>query len=394
MAKRINFTKTALEQLIQEHDGKRVVVYDTRQPGLIAELREGGSLSFYVYRRLKGGPPLRRRIGAFPQVGVEQARDEARTRIADMVKGLDPDESIRRRRQEPTLADLYKQWIEHAREHKKTWREDQRQFKKLLRGWHTRRLSAIKQRDVRALHQRIKKQRGRYAANRLLALISAMYKLAPEIGYEGPNPAKGITKFKEVERDRYLQPGELPAFFTAVEAEPNETLRDFFLACLYTGARRGNVAAMRWEDLDLEAATWRIPDTKSGEPVVIHLSQPAVELLRERALAAEKGAQWVFPGRRSNGKTPHLSSPKDAWKRLVERAGLVGLRMHDLRRTLGSYQAAAGASLLVIGKSLGHKSTQATKRYARLNLDPVRASVDLATAAIVAAGKKEEASHD
>ena len=149
-----------------------------------------------------------------------------------------------------------------------------------------------------------------------------------------------MRKFREESRERFLQPSELPAFFQAVRAEPNKTIADFFLTCLYTGARKGNVAGMQWCDLDLAAATWRIPETKSGESVTVHLPAPAIELLLKRQLDAEPGAQYVFPGRRSNGKTLHLSSPKDAWKRLVKRAGLRDLRLHDLRRSLGSYMDA------------------------------------------------------
>lgn len=61
------------------------------------------------------------------------------------------------------------------------------------------------------------------------------------------------------------------------------------------------------------------------------------------------------------------------------------LRIHDLRRTLGSWQARTGASLTIIGKSLNHKSIQSTAVYARLDTDPVRQSVNTATAAIMEA---------
>lgn len=392
--KRINFTKAVLESLLDQHGGDRAVWYDTRQPGLIAELREGGTLTFYLYR-WSNGKPNRLRIGAFPEVTIEQARDQCRKWISKQIDGVDLAAVKREGRQEPTLKDLFAHWLDtHAKLHKTTWKEDQRQFDNLLAGWHTRRLSAVKRSDVRALHARIGKDRGHYSANRLLALVGAMFNRAVEIGFDGPNPTKGIRKFKEESRDRFLQPTELPAFFAACDAEPNETLRDFFKVCLYTGARRGNVASMAWSDVNLTAATWRIPTTKSGEPVTIHLSAPAMAILVARKAAAVPGAVWVFPGGRRN-MTGHLVSPKTAWARLIERGGFTGLRMHDLRRTLGSFQAAAGASLAVIGKSLGHKpGSPVTAIYARMNLDPVRASVDVAVAAIVAAAEVKEGGND
>ena len=97
----------------------------------------------------------------------------------------------------------------------------------------------------------------------------------------------------------------------------------------------------------------------------------------------DNGSEWVFPG---YGKSGHLTEPNAAWGRICKRAKLKDLHIHDLRRTLGSWQAAGGASLTVIGKSLGQKSLQATAIYARLDLDPVKASVDAATAAMLAAG--------
>jgi integrase len=80
---------------------------------------------------------------------------------------------------------------------------------------------------------------------------------------------------------------------------------------------------------------------------------------------------------------------KSAWGRITKRAGLDDVRPHDLRRTLGSWQAAAGVSLPVIGKSLGHKNQATTAIYARLNLDPVRAAVDTAAAAMLAAASAQ-----
>jgi integrase len=230
------------------------------------------------------------------------------------------------------------------------------------------------------------------AANRALTFLSALYNRADDIGYKGSNPTHKIKRFREHARDRFLQPAELPKFFEALDEEPNETLRDFFRVALFTGARRSNVQAMRWDDLNLQNGTWRIPggDVKTGEPVTLPLSPPALEVLRRRSVARE--GPWVFP---STWKGRHITEPKHAWKRVLERAGLENLRIHDLRRTLGSWQAATGASLQIIAKSLGHSdNSQATKIYSRLHLDPVRQSVNTATAAILAAANGDTKTED
>jgi integrase len=390
MAKKITFTKAALSKLVASNVGARVVVHDAKQPGLMAELREGGTLTFYLYRWWDGRPQ-KISIGRYPEVAIDGARKRVQTWIADQVKGIDPAAAKRAKREAPTLKDLFEHWRDqHAKQHRKTWPEDQRKFDKLLTPWHKRRLATIKRSDVVRLHAKLGTDHGHYAANSVLSLLRAIFnKSAADVGYEGPNPTIGVKKFRERSRDRFLQPSEIKAFFAALDAEPNETLRDFFRLALWTGARRSNVQAMAWADVDLDAAEWRIPETKNGEPQTVHLPAAAVEILERRK--DEATGPWVLPGGRKN-MTGHLSSPKAAWTRLCKRAGLADLRIHDLRRTLGSWQAASGASLPIIGKSLGHKSPSATAIYARMNLDPVRASVNIAVAAMLAAGadKKEE----
>jgi integrase len=243
---------------------------------------------------------------------------------------------------------------------------------------------------------------------------------------------KGIKTRKTNKRDRFLQSHELPRFFASVGEEPNDSVRDYFLLSLLTGARRANMLAMRWNQINLAEGIWRIPETKNGTPQNVTLSPEALEILNVRKESA-KGA-YVFPG---DGKRKHLVTPWKGWKRIFDRDELKqlvarieatgrefivpamealddalerarklakkmkidcegcrieDLHIHDLRRTLGSWQAKQGASLAIIGKSLNHKSQAATAIYARLDLDPVRASVNNATAAMFeAAGVKKAA---
>lgn len=99
-----------------------------------------------------------------------------------------------------------------------------------------------------------------------------------------------------------------------------------------------------------------------------------MEILTARKWAFESA--YMFEG---SGASGHLADPKKAWARILKEAGIDNPRIHDLRRTLGSYQAATGANGYIIGKSLGHRSQQSTAIYARLSLDPVRESVNKAT---------------
>jgi len=240
-------------------------------------------------------------------------------------------------------------------------------------------LSQIQRDDVRRIHAAVTKK-SQASANRAVAIISSVYNYAiDELDvYAGANPAAKVKKNYEAPRERFAQSDELPRLFAAMAVDP---LGDFFLLALLTGARRANVQAMRKSEINLEEGTWRIPMTKNGTSQTVTLSPEAVAVLRNRINSTE--SDFIFPG---TGVTGHLVEPKSAWARILKHAGLENLRIHDLRRTLGSWQAKTGASLTIIGKSLNHKTHQATAIYARLDLDPVRQSVNTATSAMMAAG--------
>jgi len=383
MEKRINFTKRSLTALKPPTDKRRAVCYDTKVGGLCLFVTQGGKKTFYVYRSVKGQPE-QIKIGGFPDLTVEQARKRAAEINGLIAQGKNPQEALRKQRGELTLGDLFEAFSErHLEPYRRpsTVKEYRRVYDVHLSRWKRRRLSAISKRDIQELHSRIGRENGPYMANRVLALVSVLFTKARAWGLmEGNNPAQGVEKFKERSRDRFLQPDELPRFFQALAEEPNTAARECIMLCLMTGARRSNVQAMRWEDVSLERGTWRIPDTKSGEPVLVPLVPKAVEILQGR-LEQAGDEPWVFPG---TGKQGHLVELKSVWARILERAKIKDLRLHDLRRSLGSWMAAQGASLTVIGKGLGHKNTSTTAIYSRLNIDPVREAMERATEAMIA----------
>jgi integrase len=327
-------------------------------------------------------------------MSVEQARKACQVIVSEIAKGNDPQASRQAARHEQTVGGLWVYWLDsHAKPHKKSWKEDERMYRLYLSPWAKRRLSTIRKTDVQTLMHRIagdtapsskkkKKCGGKYMANRVHELIRAMFHRAVDIGYRGENPAIGIKRFPEEKRDRFLHGDELRAFFVALEQEPNTLLQHFFLLLLLIGARRSNVQSMRWSEIDFATALWRIPETKSGKPVTVPLSAAALDVLHARQEAGN-GSEWVFP---SKSKTGHIVEPKAAWKRIITRAGLVDVRPHDCRRSLGSWMAMSGASLPTIGKSLGHKRSVTTEIYARLTVGSVRQAVETATAAMLTAG--------
>lgn len=392
---KINFTKLALSELPAPDKG-RVVYYDSKQQGLQLRVSASGAKSFSFYKRIKGGEPERVTLGQFPDVTVEQARRQAAQMSAAIAEGKNPAAVRRSIRGEPTLSEFFTDYGERYGSKKKSWADEQQRFRDYLQpGLGKRRLSLISRQDIaKVLADADKAGKAGSTVNHIRALASVIFKKAIEWGLLEANPATGLPMRKTVKRDRFLQGSELPQFFEALEQESNTTMRDYILLALLTGARRSNLLAMRWADINLPERTWRIPVTKNGDPQNVVLSVEAVAILEGRQQA---GGEWVFPS--STSEAGHITEPKDAIKRILERAGIPvgrknegGVTLHDLRRTLGSWQAKTGASLVVIGKSLNHKSQQATAIYARLDVDPVRESVEKATAAMLSsAGLKETA---
>jgi integrase len=388
--KAMKFTMSAVERLAPPATGKEFY-RDTETSGLYLAVTCNGAKSFSYVRRV-GTRVGRSTIGRYPGVTVEQARKEVARLAGAIAQGDNPVQERREARGETTVGELFALYLDgHAKPHKRTWKEDQAQYNRYLAGWKLRRLSEVRPGDVMTLHAKIGRDNGHYAANRMLALLSAMFNHAAQLGYDGGNPAHGVKHFKEQTRDRFLRADELKAFFDALGDKRTTVLwRDFFTLALLTGARRANVLSMKWVDLELTRGLWRIPESqsKNKEPLICVLPPAAVEILQRRAsenaaAKPEDQSEYVFPGR---GKSGHVFDPTKPWEGLLERANIKNLRVHDLRRTLGSWQAATGASLSIIGRSLGHKNVATTAIYARLDLDPVRASVNTAADAILAAG--------
>ena len=381
MRKKINFTKATLLALPLPPAGQRETYHDLKTNGLQIRSTGGGVKTFSVFRWVKGSrKPERMTLGRFPDISVEQARSMATEVNATIAKGDNPAEAMRKFRDEPTLGDLFLDYLErHAKVHKKSWMEDQKQFNRYMTKFASRTLSSFQPSDFQRLHHRVGEEHGVYAANRLLSLLRAMFNRAKDWGlWNKDNPTQGIKKFKEKSRDRFLQSDELPKFFQALQNENNETMRDYFLISLLTGARRANVLSMRWTEISFERSEWRIEETKSGEPQTIPLTPEVINVLQERKKLAD--SVFVFPGK---GESGHMIEPKSGWKRIINHAGLKDVRIHDLRRTQGSWQAATGSSLPIIGKALGHKSTFATSIYTKLDLDPVRKSIETANQAML-----------
>jgi integrase len=393
------FNKTTIEKAHPPATGE-LVLKDPKTPGLVCRVRASGRRGFYIVKKHRGRP-VKLKLGDFPAMSVENARKAAIEALEQFNKGQNPADTRRVERGELSLKEL---WTLYCREHldarcsPRTAKAEKNLFDLHLDTLGNRKLSDISPTACKNLHSKIGKDT-RTSANRAIQLLRRLYRYAARHhGYEGKLPTAGVELFREHSRERFLSADELPAFLQACDDE-GQPWADFFRMAIFTGARRSNVQAMRWDAVDLKARTWTIPggESKNGRDVTITLPPPAVEILRTRK--AEQGqsenerikaSPFVFPALRDKGGPGHLSQPARPFGRICKRAGINGVRIHDLRRTAGAWMAASGASLPMIGKALGHADLRATQIYSRLDLAPVREAVDVSVAAMTEAMNKAD----
>lgn len=420
METKFNFTKSALDNLPIPETGKRSTYHDIKATGLQLRVTSSGVKTFSLFRRVKGGEPERLTLGRYPDMTIEQARKLSAQYNLAIESGDNPAQTKRKARKdaegELTLRQAFDRYVsDYLIPHsKRTVTDLQDNFARYLGevpegvkkthgkertkpacavNWEKRKLSDIEPGDVRRLMNALKDGIGVHTANRTLELLRAVYnKVIAWKLYTGENPCHGLEKFKMQTRERFLTGEELPRFFEALGQTESKDFRDFIMLCLTTGARKANVLAMKWGDISSDNWIWTVPGefSKNGDPLTLPLTTAAVDVLEER-----KGlkSEWVFPAARS--ASGHMESPKKHWAALLQATGLENLRLHDLRRSLGSWAAMSGASLPIIGRALGHKSVEATQIYARLQVDPVRAAMELATSQMLdKAGYKSKGNVD
>lgn len=376
---KFRFTKAGLEAL-DSGGAARLWVFDDQVPALACMVTRAGAKSFYLVKHRKG-KTHQVRLGSLQELAIDRARRMATDMVLEILTGRGPAEPVQPEVERPvdiTLSEAFEEFMAHAatRRREVTLAEYRRSWDAHLHGLNGRMLRDLRRKDVEALHARIGVEHGQVGANRLIATLKAVLNRAIAVHELGiPNPAARIEFYKEQERTRRLEVHELAGFLTAVDDEPNRSLRDFILMLLFTGVRKVNLLLMKWEQISQERAVWTIPanESKTHRELQVVLSTHAMAILDQRR--RKHVGPFVFPGKHKG----HMASPQNGWERICARACITNLHMHDLRRSLASFQIDIGTPLEVIQKTLGHESKVTTEIYARLALDPVRLSVERAT---------------
>lgn len=413
---RVKLTKTAIAAMALPADGEQLV-YDTERPQLAVRLRPSGRSYIVITWDRERGRKTTRTLGKCSALTPEQARAQADRIVGRVADGHD----IRRERDlTTTVRQMLTAW--HAEKTKTTRTADELRDKVLhyLGRLADRPAREIEREDIGRIHheiatkarKRVFKRMGDQVvpveigepglpatADKWRAALHAVYAWGQRKGLVAENPCEGIGQAfdtKKAARTNYLRGESLLRFWRALEADADADVRDVIKLMLFTGQRRGNVLAMRWADVDLQAAVWTLnaKQTKQKKAQATPLVAQARVILQGRFNAA--ATPWVFPAVRkgADGEIGCMSETRlrDAWARICQAAGIEDTRPHDLRHTAGSWLARLGANEAIRQKALGHQTPAMAARYSHLELDPVSDAMQRVADAVEAEATKPSAS--
>jgi integrase len=380
----MNFTPTRIREL-SAPTKSNVIYYDTEVRGLGLRITQKDARSWIFNCRVKG-VERRLTIGSYADWPLKLAREHARQLRRLVDQGHDPMAARHADRAAPTMRDLFTRWQDDKAPAMRP--RSRLEQERLFRQWiepelGSRKVADITHEDIDRLHRKITRRGAKVRANRTIAFASRLFNLAVTPWKMRPdNPVKGIEKNPEQARHRYLAAAELERLEAALAAEPDRQLVNIIWLLLLTGARKGEVLTMHWDDLDLgEPAVWTKPAsaTKQARIHRVPLNNEARDILV--AIKAEMSGKivrlspspFVFPARNELGRVRDI---KRGWERVCRRAGLSNLRIHDLRHSFASFLVSAGYNLPMVGALLGHSQAATTARYAHLIDTAQRAATD------------------
>jgi integrase len=342
------------EQITAAPEG--AVLHDDKVRGLHVRVF-GGKRVFYLYFRTKLGRQRRPKLGEVGILTLTKAREMARAMLAEVAAGGDPVAERERDRTVPTVGDLWTFYKAHDAPAKSLSQYEELYDRFLGPRLGGDRVTAIQRADIERIHRAL--AASPFQANRVVALAGSLFTCAERRGWIAPgsNPARGIRRYPEPSRERYITPDEGRAILAALarraEAYPRPV--GFILLCLFTGARPDEIARARPEWIT--GSVLRVPDSKTGRRT-IHLSPQALAII-----------EWLRPHARNGTITGADTYPYSTWWAVREQAGCPDLRLYDLRHTFASIALAATGSLDVTGRLLGHVKADTTLVYAHLITD-------------------------
>ncbi|PZM81514.1 MAG: hypothetical protein DKT66_20120 [Candidatus Melainabacteria bacterium] len=367
---------------------KRVLYQDDAIPALRLIVNPSGRRCWFFYKSING-KPTKLKLGEFPHLTTQEAREIILLMLKEVQLG-EPPKSIRPKalmKRIPRYREVFNLYVrDYLKVHKrdKEWIEAEQSFNRCHQDFAEKRISDITRSELQAWINRLGTERGNQTANREFNRLQAAIHYGEKMGLYKleSDPTKHIQRFPDVRRTRYLSQEETLRLLEVLKTR-SDYQRDIVMLALFTAARKGNILAAQWNEIDLDNRIWRIPahKSKSGNELVLALTESAVSLLVRRKIAVSS-SPWVFPslpdicGRKS--ASGHIENFNKAWREICAEAGLDDVHFHDLRHSVASWLGAQGVNAFTIMDVLGHSTIATTVRYTHLNQDVSRAALEAA----------------
>jgi integrase len=329
--------------------------FDRGFPGLALRVSYGGQKAWTFFYRLHGGKLRRLTLGHFPAMGLGEARDAWRDARKAVGNGENP------ARKKPTHADGFEavadEWLKRDQAHNRSYDEVKRVLERDVKPvWDGRLIATIGRRDALELIDGIADRGAVTLARRTHAHLHRLFRWAIGRSIIETNPLADLPKpGKIVRRDRVLADAEL-ALIWRTAADTEWPFGPLLQLLILTAARKMEIAALSWPEIDGDTIRLKEARTKNAEPHTIPLSRPAAAIIE--TLPRMAGSELVFT---TTGKTcvSGFSKAKqaiDAAVKFKSGRALPEWRIHDLRRSAATGLQRLGVSLQVIEAILGHVS--------------------------------------
>jgi len=374
----IRLTEKSIEKLkAPDPSGRQVIHWDDSLRGF-AVLCSGvsNSKTYIAQRDLPSGKTRRVTVGAVNEISLEIARERAANTLDDIRRGIDPKEKQAIAATLRSTLDTYLAARKDLRPASvKAYRTG---VEKYLKNWLDWPLHDITSEMVEARHSEIaseikgERYKGTTTANATMRALRAIWNFAADRTPDlPPNPVRRLRRqwYPEPRRERIVRTDELPSFYQAVCALPNQIARDHILLMLFTGLRLSESASLRWDDIDLIQRVIRLPATatKAKRPLSLPMSDFVRDLLVARRAIGNAG--FVFP---APGKAGHIVDPSFSLKTVAEASG-VKVSAHDLRRTYVTVAESMDVSPMAIKALVNHAvGSDVTSGYAIMTTERLR----------------------
>lgn len=389
MTKNNEFRFTSSRIVALKPSDKVYFAKDTEVKGLQCKVTPAGNKTFVVYRRAKGGPPVRVTLCKFNDMGLDDVRQQAREVLSQLASGLNPNlerkkEQLKRKAEQETLAEVLNEYIGLGGIKDSTKRFYRYQIHKHFKDWLNQPIVDLNEPQLlRKLHRQITNDSGPGAGNNSLRILRALLNYRHDILMESGAGEDVLMKYrwkisrrskfwnKEKERENWINPKQLPAWWEATEALATEftghgeRARDYLQMLILTGMRRRELTGLLWKDVDLQFGVVTVRDTKNGDDLTIPCSDYVLEILKRRPV---------------QGKRVFAFDETKYFVNFVRNRSGVDFIIHDLRRSFLSYCKTVKTDIYSKKRLVNHRQkSDVTQGYIQFDIEELRLSIQKVT---------------